>query len=122
MSEEIGEEAPLVPTPAATWQPIPPTIVELPSGNVAAVKRPAVYLMIKQGRVPAKIRDLFEKSSNGETVTPEEGVEAMQYLVTLAFVEPRVSLVAEEGAIHVDDLDDADLEAVLTMFGLSLKV
>lgn len=104
---------------AAGWKRNEPQEVELPSGNVALLQRPHVTAMMRRGEVPNPLLAVALKGVSGDTseMAPEDfaaGSEYVAFIVAKTFVDPQVVLDGEvaEGALHFDDLDDADVEFV----------
>jgi hypothetical protein len=108
------------PTAAADWRATKPITLDLPSGNVATVKKPSLFLAIKTGRLPENVRAMMEKSLHNEPAALDEVVAATEWLVAESFVEPQVSLVPREGAVCIADIDDDDKQAVVRTLDLSL--
>ena len=130
--EEAPEaEAPaLVPTSAADW----PTngkvtrgvVVELPSGAVARLARPPLQYLIATGQIPTKLWAKVQKEGAEVFADPigtfskDDLKTFVDWMVSTAFVEPKVSMSRKDGSVYVGDLDDGDKEQVMQLLGLSL--
>jgi len=110
------------PTAAADWKQPQPQLVTLPSGNSALLRKPPLFLLLKTGRMPESVRAVLEKNLHLEIPTTDEMLLATEWLVSESFVEPRVTLQPQDGAVCIDDLDDDDKQAVIERFGLSLRI
>jgi hypothetical protein len=128
MSEKTEE---LHPTSAADW----PTggtvkdgiVVELPSGAVARLSRPPLQYFIATGRVPTKLwakvqkqgAQMFEDPLNA--MSKEELTVFIDWMLSCAFVEPKVTMTRKDGCVYIGDLDERDKEEVMQLLGLSLR-
>jgi len=127
--------APRAPTAAEAW-PMNPTItVHLPSGAVAKVRKPALYVLAKSGQVPKRVStaaNRLEAAPDVKHTPPAPDEDLDEYLTTFindletvvnfyctrTFVEPRVTMTAQDGALWVGDLDGADKLAALAAVGI----
>jgi hypothetical protein len=104
-------------TPVTAWKKPEPESVTLPSGNVAKLTRPNMYVLIKTGQVPKEMMRLLE---GDEEMTFIERQAALEWQVAIAFIEPEVVLGdPEDGKLHIDDLEDRDKQAVIEFIGSS---
>lgn len=114
--------AKLTVTPAAGWKR-KTEAVQLPSGNVAELKRPnAISLIMEDDNIPDQLTNFVLGRING---TPDGtiGVENRKPVMMLArlvaqeaFVNPRIvegEPDYDNGEISISDVDDFDLFAVL---------
>jgi len=114
MSEEF------VPTAAEDYPQAVEKEMELPSGARAIVRPVNRYVLLKSGRFPKEVEDALLGAANGGG-QPDLKVylRAMDVLLCEAFVAPKVHQTPKKGYLCVDDLTDADREAVITELGLS---
>jgi hypothetical protein len=114
------------PTPAREWGKA--QAYQLPSGNIARLKRPAVLALARNGHNPvsnAVLLELYDRKDQPKT--PDEKLEqikanSQKYLEVLAltFVEPRLVIDREpnydNGEIGPQDVDDGDLLWIYWVF------
>lgn len=104
-----------VATPVGDWKKAEPESVVLPSGNIAKLSRPNMYVLIKTGRVPSEMMGLLE---GDEDMSFLDRQSAIEWQVAQAFVEPEVVLgEREEGKLHIDDIEDRDKSFVIEFIG-----
>jgi len=102
-------------TPATGWKRAEPEAVKLPSGNTAMLRRPNMYVLIKTGQVPDEMMRMLE---GDDTLSFEEKQRAIEWQVSVAFVEPEVVMGEAEGEkLSIDDIEDRDKSAVLEYVG-----
>jgi hypothetical protein len=102
-------------TPVSSWKKIDPTLHELPSKNSAMLKKPNIYMLTKQGLVPPAVMKELSGESDGEFIDKQN---AMEWLISVTFTDPIVSLVPEEGKLCIDDVEDEDKQYVAEFLGL----
>lgn len=125
------------PTAPAAWPANPTITVTLPSGAVARVRKPALYVLAKSGQVPkrvsaaaARLDDDAGPDVKAVPPSPDEDLERLTAFVddletvvnfycTRTFVEPRVTMTPQDGALWVGDLDGADKLAALAAVGIT---
>ena len=109
-------------TPASQWRQ--GEILELPSGNVAEVKRPsAISMMLEDGTIPDSFIGIVSGNINGQPQASEqqgysrEDIKAILDLTVkicrAAFVKPRIVPPNQEAdytndEISIDDVSEAD--------------
>ncbi len=99
--------------------------LELPSGRVMKLKRPAMAKLIRQGLIPThcyKVAMGQVDLSNPKNVDPETlkaVIDLMSIYISVAAVEPKVVMKdpVPADAIHIDSLDDDDLTFIFTKVG-----
>lgn len=104
-------------TTASGWFRPPATeVMELPSGNVARLRRPSVLAMMKTGQIPNPLIEAAAAVASG-TASPDyqRTAELIDFLTAAAFVEPRVVLEGPtvDGELHIDEISDADKKFVV---------
>lgn len=85
--------------------------VELPSGNVPLLRKPQLLAMMKLGQIPNPLLELAVAAVNGGASTDfAKTAEFIDFLVSAAFVEPRVVLEGEpgEGELSIGEITDQD--------------
>jgi len=107
-------EKPTKPTPAAKWSN--EQIVELPSGNAVRARRPMLYVWLKTGQLDKATEATIRKvvDDKRDETTFEQRQDAMNVLLCKTVVEPEWTLAPREGAVHIDEVCDAD-RAFLSM-------
>ena len=114
----MSEDA-LQPTPAAEWpKKADPAPVALPSGAVAVLRQPNVYVMARIGEMPAKVRKIGETQKFGETLVGEDLLVMLDFLVAASFVEPKCSFTRRKGVLCIADVDEEDKAFVIELLGL----
>jgi hypothetical protein len=121
------------PTPASAWvDPNPPREVELPSGNKAVVKKPNLYILGRTGQVPQKVAKAAARTKKTDGITSGsldvraiaariDDIELyVDWALTRAFISPRVTLDAEEGAVPVAALTADDKAFVLEVLEIEV--
>lgn len=119
------------PTPAAAWvDPHPAQDVVLPSGNRARIKKPNLYILGRSGQVPAKVEAAAERSKaparpvemTAQVVSERtEDVELfVDWVMTRAFLEPRVTLMLEDGAVPAAAISADDKSFVIETLGIEV--
>jgi hypothetical protein len=111
--------APLTPTPASSWVRDEPELHTLPSGNTALLTKPRTLAMIRKGEIPNPLLAVAMEAVQGKT--PEniaEAVDFLEFMVSVAFVEPKVWVPEDDvdaplDALPIDALTDADKNYVL---------
>jgi len=111
-------------TSAKSWRSA--QVVELPSGNVARLRKVSVTAMLAFGRVPNALLSMAQEFTTqgvdvGEATQDQEKfgdfVRFTHFVAEQAFVEPKINLNPEaelaDDEISILDLDDADLLFVL---------
>lgn len=114
--------AKLTATPAAKWKRTTET-VQLPSGNIAELKRPnTISLIMEDDNIPDQLTNFVLGKINGGpdgTINAENRKPVMQLarlVAKEAFVNPRIvegEPDYDAGEIAITDVDDFDLFAVL---------
>ncbi len=103
----------LAPTGAGDWRN-DTTVMALPSGNVARLRRPQLFTWLAEGEIPNPLRaavvEIAGEDTSGEVVTPEARARALFWIVARCFVDPVVvtDVDAGPGELHIRDIDDAD--------------
>lgn len=106
------------PTPVSAWR-TNTTLLELPSGNTARLRRPQLFSWLAEGEIPNPLRaavvEIAGEDTAGEVVTPEERARALFWIVARCFVEPTVVADGDPGPgeLHIRDIDDADKFAIV---------
>ena len=128
MTDEETQAPQLTPTSAADWpsKKSEGLVVELPSGCVAHLRRPPLQYYIATGRVPAKLwarvqkdgAELFADPVN--TMTKDELASFIDWMISAAFIAPKVSMSRKPGALYIGDVSDEDKDEVMQLLGLSL--
>ena len=115
----MSDEKPLVPTSAAAWpKKADPEPVELPSGAVAVLRQPNVYVMARIGEMPAKVRKIGEKHGPNAPLDGEDLLTMLDFLVSASFVDPPCSFTRRKDVLCVADIDDEDKAFVIEHLGL----
>ncbi len=121
--------SPLEPTSAANWPTkkiTSGTVVELPSGGIATLKRPPLQYLLATGRVPTKLWARLQKDGPGIFMNPfanlqkEEIKLLIDWMIAESFVEPIVAMTRKSGEIFIDDLSDDDKAFVMGELRLSV--
>ena len=124
------------PTPAGEWSdPNPPQDVELPSGRYARIKKPNLYILGRTGQVPAPVEKAQKRRAEAKPapMTPD-AVELMQriearaedvevyvnWVMTRAFLEPRVSADGAGDTVPVSALTADDKTFVIETLGIEV--
>jgi hypothetical protein len=114
-----GHQTQRAPTPARAWGAV--HTYQLPSGNVARLKRPAVLALAAKGHNPvsqAVMLELYDRKAQPATDVEKLAqitANSQKYLevLALAFVEPKLVIDRDPdydaGEIGPHDLDDGDL-------------
>lgn len=115
-----------VPTAAAAWKRNVPELHTLPSGNEALLVRRSVMQMIKAGEVPNPLMSVAMSAATKteRDIDFQQASEFLDWMVAMAFVEPRCVIEGEPGTgeIHVDWLDDSDRTYVLRWVQRDIRV
>ena len=112
-------EAGLTPTPAAEWpKRSDPEPVKLPSGGVAVLRQPNVYVMARIGELPAKVRKIGEAHGPDEALGGDDLLTMLDFLVSSSFVEPPCSFTRRKDTLYVGDISDEDKAFVIEYLGL----
>ena len=85
----------------------------LPSGAKVRVAPPPVLWLGMTGQIPAHLVAIARHhEADGKDWTPAENMQAIEWLVAVAFVEPKVSIARKAGYLPISKLSDRDKEAV----------
>jgi hypothetical protein len=107
------------PTAAAEWGTADVETVTLPSGNSAQLKKKLnIWSLVRSGAMSQEMVAAFDKAAAGQLDDLDMAVQLNDAILEAMFVEPLVFVPDEEseqpeGALHVDQIDDADIEFVL---------
>ena len=110
------EDEPKAPTSASEWRRDEPELHTLPSGNTALLTRPRTLDMIRKGEIPNPLLEVaIDAASGGRPADPAAAIDFLDFMVSRAFLEPKVALDDEAGPgeLSVEDLSDADKNYVL---------
>jgi hypothetical protein len=109
----------LAPTPASEWpKKAAPLPVELPSGAVAVLRQPNVFVMGRIGEMPAKVRKIGEKHGPGEPLDGDDLLTMLDFLVCASFVDPKCSFTRRKDTLCIADVSDDDKAFIIEHLGL----
>jgi hypothetical protein len=108
------------PTAAAEWGTADVETVTLPSGNSAQLKKKLnIWSLVRSGAMSQEMVAAFDKAAAGQLDDLDMAVQLNDAILEAMFVEPEVFVPDDEdvdqpdGSLHVDQIDDADIEFVL---------
>jgi len=106
------------PTPADEYPIVREEVIDLPSGAVARVRQPSMFMLLRRGLVPPEVRTVIDKLQSGSEADESEMFTILDFLVAASYVSPKVSFKRRKGALCVDDIPDDDRLAVIARLGL----
>ena len=110
-------------TPAADWRTVEDRTITLTSGNVLRVREVPFVWLAATGRIPPFIVAIQKRhEADQKPWKPEEVDRLLDWLITVAAVEPEITLAKKAGALHVKALSDVEKEDIVLALNLMAYV